>query len=322
MSTAGTVGLVAVFLIAAAPIPTSHQPPPQQQSAQAADHHQGTQAKQNAHASAAQPIPITISGTLHVTADGEAKDRSTPQKDAEKSLFDFTLTDLLLAIFTAALVGVGIFQWNAMMRQEGQLRRSIVEARRASNRQSREVQAQIGLARRDFVSTHRPKIILREAFIGSTLEGEPISVTMNFANIGQTAGTIIRSVVDVEVIPPDGERLLLHISVEPHHEIGDLQLGPGAARLINWAAIHKRANSSDPPIWNAARFQRRRLVQGGAIGPLETIIQRESDIHLFGQFIYVDEVGIPRRTAFRRILVPEKQRFYRLEGEPDLDYAD
>jgi hypothetical protein len=29
-----------------------------------------------------------------------------------------------------------------------------------------------------------------------------------------------------------------------------------------------------------------------------------------------------RRTAFRRELHPERQRFYRIPGEPDLDYSD
>jgi len=38
--------------------------------------------------------------------------------------------------------------------------------------------------------------------------------------------------------------------------------------------------------------------------------------------LYVDEIGTQRRTAFLRILKPERQRFYPVSDEPDLDYSD
>lgn len=168
--------------------------------------------------------------------------------------------------------------------------------------------ATVELARQEFLATHRPKIIMREAFIGAPQEGAQIVVYFQIANVGETTGTIIKSTVGVQVTA--GLGLLGQSSVEISDDLGPIRLGPGEATLIKFA--------KDTPTWEPGKFATRS--QPIAYGPPIEI--RHTAIHFYGAFIYVDENEIPRRTVFRRELVPERQRFYRLRDEPDLDYAD
>jgi hypothetical protein len=162
----------------------------------------------------------------------------------------------------------------------------------------------IDLGREEFISTHRPRIVLREAFTGTFLQGERIAVFFHLANIGETAGRIIRSRAEVEIVRKDGPgRLLLQPSLHDKNDIGTVTLGPGESRLF-------RATKDSCPPWEQQMFEMREGC-------------RVAVIHLSGQVMYTDAFGhINRRTAFRRELVPEKQRFYRIPDEPDLDYAD
>jgi hypothetical protein len=177
-----------------------------------------------------------------------------------------------------------------------------------SNRQARLTSAAIEVARDEFNATHRPRIILREAIISPVLEGEPVVILFHLANIGETEGIIVRSTLGAEVIPRQA-RLLLQGGVEMKNDLGEVRLGPGAAILLTF--------KGSPPKWEAARFEEKTYMSTS--GP---ITYREATIHFFGELIYVDKIGTPRRTTFRRELIPEKRRFYRIKDEPDLDYSD
>lgn len=183
------------------------------------------------------------------------------------------------------------------------------EARIAADRQFEITQKSIDLARQEFVSTHRPRIILREAIIGSVLEGEPITVFFNLANVGETTGEIMRSSVRVEIVARGFEHLMLHDSAEMKYDLGELTLGAGSATIVKFAG--------ETPKWNKEQFRERSFETTS--GPR---MYRNAMVHFTGQFIYVDEFGIARRTAFRRELNPARQRFYRIPDEPDLDYSD
>jgi len=166
----------------------------------------------------------------------------------------------------------------------------------------------ITLARDEFLSTHRPRIILREAYIGSVLEGKPIVIFFHLANVGETKGTIIRSSVTTDIVPR-GSRFLLHGSVEIKDDLGVIELPAGGAVLLKF--------QGEAPKWEANRFQEKSYQSTSG-----TIPYRDATIHFAGQFIYIDELATPRRTAFRRELIPERRRFYRIADEPDLDYSD
>jgi hypothetical protein len=180
---------------------------------------------------------------------------------------------------------------------------------RDSDAQTLNMKKSIDLARAEFLSTHRPRIILREAIIGSVLEDEPIHVVYQLANIGETQGTIINSGMRVEVVNRTVERLLMHPNVEDSSDLGEIKLGPGESRLLR----------IDGPDWQETTFTPQ-LRDDGEDGALRW--STNCAIHFVGQILYEDEVGIRRRTGFRRELVVKRQRFYQIEGEPDLDYDD
>jgi hypothetical protein len=216
-------------------------------------------------------------------------------------------TEWLLVLFTFFLVVfTGLLWWSTRkLWLAGERQRE--DARIAADRQFEINQQSIKLAREEFVSTHRPRIILREAIIGSVLEGEPVSIHFHVANIGETKWTIIRSSVSVEVVSVD--RLMLHPSVEVKDDLGKIELGPGGAVLLKF--------QGETPKWEAEKFKMKASQTTAGV-----IERRDFKILFCGQLVYLDQNGTPRRTAFRRELIPERQRFYRIPNEPDLDYGD
>jgi hypothetical protein len=217
----------------------------------------------------------------------------------------------IVALFTVILAISTILLWGATRNLWIEARQQRSDSKIFADQQFKITQESIKLARDEFISTHRPKIILREAIIGSVLEGEPISVQYHLANIGETTGRIIRSMVRTEVVTRQ-QRLLLHGSVENQNELGEIVLGPGEAILLKF--------DRDTPKWNVTQFQEKSMKVATAPGGV--LVYRDAKIHFSGQLIYVDDAGTPRRTAFRRELIPERQRFYRIPDEPDQDYGD
>ncbi|MES1974201.1 MAG: hypothetical protein V4472_17210 [Pseudomonadota bacterium] len=220
------------------------------------------------------------------------------------------LAGVAVAIFTGVLWRSTEKLWSSSERQIGLVKEAgdLAERQLAlAARQTDILEKQHEIGRMQFLATHRPKIILREAFVGSVVSGQQIDALFSLANIGETAGTITNSYVALEVVDESTERLFLHGSIEQHSDLGIVRLAPGQQQIF--AYPHGNA-----PRWHPINFGKMPGGQGG----------RRKTIHLTGQILYVDELGVPRRTAFRRVLKPERQRFYRLPNdyEPDLDYAD
>jgi hypothetical protein len=183
----------------------------------------------------------------------------------------------------------------------------------ATYNQAKLTRGLLSLSRDEFNSTHRPRIILREAFTGSVLEGEPVSVFYTIANIGETRGTIIKSWINVEIIAQGASRLLVAPTLIMQNEIGPFGLAPGEAMTVKYPK---------PTFdWKAEMFKIKAFPVASQIGT-GVIERRDATAHLSGQIIYLDEAGTARRTAFRREWIPERQRFYRILDEPDLDYSD
>src|SRR5262245_29502660 len=93
------------------------------------------------------------------------------------------LTDWLLLVFMLVLSIVTGLLYQAtsdLRRSTDKLwdagERQIEAVQKNADRQFEVTQQSITLARDEFLSTHRPKIILREAIIGSMLEGEPVTI--------------------------------------------------------------------------------------------------------------------------------------------------
>jgi hypothetical protein len=266
------------------------------------------------------------------------------EKCEERSFWARTVCDPVagftaaLALFSGLLTVVSFVQIRFLVRADVNARRALIEARRTSGRQYRQMQGsltQTGLQaqaaleqaraantaneilRDEFVSTHRPKIILREAFTGTFLDGEKIGVILHLANIGETSGTIEASIVDVRGVHLEAPSLLMHPTLRDVNEIGRITLRGGASILIDCAKLQKRPHSAGLPVWSGIYHDVTEAED------LDLVVHRRtSAIHLFGLLRYFDENETRRHTAFHRILKHEVQRFYRDITEPDLDYAD
>jgi hypothetical protein len=223
---------------------------------------------------------------------------------------------IAVAAFTYALWISTEKLWGVAYQQRLDDRKAQLREAGAQRRASRAMAKQLKLARDEFNSTHRPRIILREATTGELVDGQEIDVTMVFANVGDTVGTIQSLIAAVVVVDEDTEKPLGREVVTSRNDFGQMAISPGGQVMVNYGPAH------GAPIWDANAFANRtaismRPMQIHDRGPAKTI-------HLAGQLVYRDEAGIDRRTAFRRALRPKRQRFYRLpdDYEPDLDYAD
>jgi hypothetical protein len=234
----------------------------------------------------------------------------------------------ILALFTGVLVVISAIQIRFLIRadQTARLMAETAQAQTGKMGDSAESAAkqmlitaqqtdiqekQHALGRLQFFALHRPKIILREAVIGSMLEGEKIKVILHIANVGSTVGKIVHSTVNVRLI--GGTQLILSgSSVELSDDLGRITLEAGQSKLISYP-------KDDAPVYQAERL---RLKSYPTVRDREYIQKRDAEIILTGQLLYVDEIGTQRRTAFLGILKPERQRFYPVLDEPDLDYSD
>lgn len=115
-------------------------------------------------------------------------------------------TDIAIVFLTVGLVIAALLQWCSMRGQEAQLRRSIIDARRASNRQSRQTQSSIEqsskaadaateankLSHTSLIASERPwvSIVVTPCTNLEWQDGD-ISFSVNFAlrNTGKTPAT-------------------------------------------------------------------------------------------------------------------------------------
>ncbi len=185
----------------------------------------------------------------YATSDPEARGKhdSTAEKGDWYDTFSAHPTEWLLVLFNLFLVAFtgllwrstdklwkdGIDQLEHTRNEAGQARFNRIREEARLNEQIEIARQTVEAAKTEFISTHRPRIILREAIIGTFLEGTPISVIFHLANMGDTAGTVVRSYVRVDTVPR-GPIPLLHISVEQHHDLGEIVLGPGQAILLTF----------------------------------------------------------------------------------------
>jgi len=97
----------------------------------------------------------------------------------------------VIAFLTLGLIVTGVMQWRSMRGQERALRRSIIEMRRASNKQSRDTRAMISQGNTSIVETRngeRAWVTLGQPDISMTHneQGRFFSVNLTWRNFGRT----------------------------------------------------------------------------------------------------------------------------------------
>lgn len=183
---------------------------------------------------------------------------------------------IAIAAFTACLIVVGWVQTK-------QLRRSV------------------DAMREDFIATHRPRLILRDAFSVPVAGNELIEVDYSITNVGGSRCVIVRTAMDVVADPNR------HIGFKQHPAFTDRQLigeafAPGETKEFHFTSGIR---------WPADSYER----MDDALGELV----------FCGQIIYKDRSDPPanRRMAFYRGYSNAAHRFFKRRDTPDdLDYSD
>jgi hypothetical protein len=142
---------------------------------------------------------------------------------------------------------------------------------------------QIWQSRREFIATHRPKLILRGAFseISDPLDG-PMVITYSIANIGETRARIVQIIVGVEWSRFEGYPASLTILDASKEE----PLRPPALLAVGESL--RRIHEADNHHWD----DEHKLLCQSLRPPL--------GLHFVGHLIYVDDAGVRRQIAWRR----------------------
>ncbi len=167
--------------------------------------------------------------------------------------------------------------------------------------QARLIRRSIDLARAEFVSTHRPRLILRNVYQIAE------SVEYLLVNIGDTKATIVESVVIVELMER-GNRFA-PLRTMDRNDIGRIEIAAGEPKELS-CPIPPEAS-----FWIKWPDARRIGVEG------PPIVQ---DLYFVGAIIYADDLGVKRRTVFRRQWSDSSLTFLRLhpDDQRDHEYSD
>jgi hypothetical protein len=168
--------------------------------------------------------------------------------------------------------------------------------------QARLIRRSIDLARTEYVSTHRPRIILRDVH----LIGEEILYML--VNVGDTPAIIVESWIFAEFV--EDRTRLRPLRSFGHDDLGRLTFGAGQARDLTYKLPDE--------ISFAIKFPASRRI--GIEGQPPVFGER----YFVGALVYTDDLGVRRRSIFRRRWNDDSLTFVRLrlDEERDHEYAD
>jgi hypothetical protein len=183
----------------------------------------------------------------------------------------------IIALFTVILGVATSLQYCAVMA-------SIRENRRAADQQALLTREQLKLAREEFISTHRPQIIVRNVHIvrdtaSQALAGSHLGVEFEMANIGGTRATIVASSMSLDFLDGGWLRTLQFPKIGEHamRTWKDFVLEPGTF-IVQWYGSPE------------AIFQDHHFL----------IYPQGSGLFFNGHILYQDEINQIRRTSFCR----------------------
>jgi hypothetical protein len=207
----------------------------------------------------------------------------------------------IVAAFTVILAISTIGLWLATISLFRSGENQIRSSRQIASIQARQTRQQLSLARQEFISSHRPRIILRDVH----LEGRQVFYML--VNTGDTDATIVESWILGEFVP-DGTPIR-PLRSPGHDDLGKLALAAGETRDLTY----------DLPgeIGFAITFPETRRI---GIEGRPVFGQR----YFTGTIVYADNLGVRRRSVFRRIWDDGRHAFVRLpiDLERDHEYCD
>lgn len=223
-----------------------------------------------------------------ITANNPKKEGSQNGNKANDEATEFgqifdnrlKITDTLLAIFTFFLVVIGWWQGSKLKKT-------------------------VGAMHDEFIASHRPKIILREAFCEDNETDHPINVKYTLVNVGETRARIVHSAVEVRFIP---QQLTFGPEAAPsmrdgRNDLGNLFLEAGEEiELSHISDRHWRSNDNTRHAFAEPYY----------------------GVFFCGHLVYEDDRKVRRHTAFWRKYDLQASRFYFSKDTAweQLDYSD
>jgi hypothetical protein len=165
-----------------------------------------------------------------------------------------------------------------------------------TGRQARLTRQAIDLSREEFISTHRPQLVVRQFLVDPVLEGNTIKIHFAVVNSGST-----------EAIPNLG-------ACEIALWNGKSYEAPGVDSVVKPLGIPPIAAGQRVSFHSESKF----VV---AAGQLKAILADELAISILGEITYRDRRGVQRRTAFRRNYDRSIDKFIP-SPYPDDEYCD
>jgi hypothetical protein len=203
-----------------------------------------------------------------------------------------------IVLFTGAIAYFTYTLWRATdamqiiaNRQLADMKASLAVAEQSATA----MKSSVKFARAAYISTHRPKLVVREAYAMKDNDGAIVIVCYTIANSGDTKARIIESAFDTQF---EGERSAQ--LRQPPISVGRNDIGP--VELEGGEHYAGECKSSRTTAWP---------------------IPDGMDLFFTGHLVYMDERGIKRHMGLRRVYDPVTFRFNRSDGESSqLDYAD
>ncbi len=150
--------------------------------------------------------------------------------------------------------------------------------------------------RREFVSTHRPKLRVRKVILHPLAINEPIKIQCEIANVGDTEAMFLRAEISIVVEKSPSHGLYPTMPEAPYMGAGSY----AEPRTIRAGGHLLVAFTTSLSYLAEPRFARKGMTIRGAV--------RYKDAH-----------GVERQTEFERVNVRGTNRFAR-EDMPDPDY--
>lgn len=230
----------------------------------------------------------------HPTVNSSAHTPAQSSSESESSSKIATYT-LWLTIFTGVLALVGIVQFFFLIRADKTARTSADAAKISADN----AKATTELARKEFLSTNRPRIRVKHLWITQGISNKgPLSVTLVMVNRGDT-----------------------------YAEVNELRIGfylTGGEGAIADKFLEARPRIPASLSVNSGLTIELQNMDGGLeLTDQQRMFARAGNMRLYcvGDIQYVDELNRPRKTAFARKLIND--RLVPLEKpDPDYDYED
>jgi hypothetical protein len=165
-----------------------------------------------------------------------------------------------------------------------------------SGGQARLTRQAIELANKEYISSHRPRIILRHVIFDAE------EIVFWLVNVGDTAATIVESRLRAEFIE-EGTRLR-PIHSHTYNDLGPLVFEGGETKGLTY------------PVSSGFSYAIKNPTTPSGMGGLR------GSCYFAGSLIYVDKNRVKRQSAFRRRWDAEGMTFVRLQDERDQEYAD